>query len=294
VKAALIVNPLAGRYRENGLAKFTSGLEKFGVAALWHKLEKGQPAEEIVSGLDHRVTPLVILAAGDGTVNSAFNALVQRNDYEKFNVSIVPVGTANILSRELGIKSPRKSLEAIVSGKIKKLHMGKITATSEGKDRSGYFMLMASAGLDSLAVSCVNEKLKRKIGGFAYVYEFFRILLKKDFHHLEAQINGQLYSGVIICVSNGKYYGIELPIASAKIDESNFDVIVIKKITVISLIKYIFTKNSNNNIIRLTNINHIAMAGVVDNYPMQIDGDYCHNLPVNIESTDVYVNVYYL
>ncbi|MDR2778060.1 MAG: hypothetical protein LBB13_00950 [Rickettsiales bacterium] len=192
MKAALLVNPRAGSYREGKLNRLVAILEKIGVAVLWHRLEKGQSASEIVSELDHRMTPLIILAAGDGTINTALNALLQRNDYSQFNVAIVPIGTANVLSMELGVDSIEKSLKAIVGGKIKKLHMGRIIAIPEDRDNSRYFMLMASAGLDSKAVSGVNEELKKKIGGFAYLYEFFKILLKKNFRQLKVSVDSQL------------------------------------------------------------------------------------------------------
>jgi diacylglycerol kinase family enzyme len=294
VKAALVVNPIAGKYGESRFAKFANALEKIGMVLLWYKLDDRQPVREIISKLDYRVTPLVILAAGDGTINSAINALVRRDDYEQFNVAVLPIGTANILSMELGVDSPRKFIEAIVGGKIKKLHLGKVTALSETGNNSSYFTLMASAGLDSQAVSGVDEKLKRKIGSFAYLYEFFKILLKKGPCQLEANVDGQIYSGMIVCVNNGKYYGIKLPITDAKIDKNNFNVIIIKKMSIVSIVKYIFTKNSNKHITRLTNKSCITIASKIDNYPLQVDGDYHYNLPTRIESTNTYLNTYYL
>ncbi|MDR2077526.1 MAG: hypothetical protein LBP39_01005, partial [Rickettsiales bacterium] len=160
MKAALIVNPLSGKYKRNIISKFAVKLEKIGVVAIEYELENEQPVGEIISKLDPGVTPMIILAAGDGMINSAINALARRSDYGEFSIAIVPVGTANVLSIELGVDSIRKSLEAIEAGRTKKLHIGKITAASKGKDSSSYFSLMASAGLDSQAVRNVDEKLK--------------------------------------------------------------------------------------------------------------------------------------
>ncbi|MDR2778059.1 MAG: hypothetical protein LBB13_00945 [Rickettsiales bacterium] len=95
-------------------------------------------------------------------------------------------------------------------------------------------------------------------------------------------------------MANGKYYGIKLPIASAKIDKNCFDVIIVKKISIMSMIMYFFTKNDNRNIIKLTNKNQVIIESINDNYPLQVDGDYCCNLPVKIESNDSYINVYHL
>jgi diacylglycerol kinase family enzyme len=118
-------------------------------------------------------------------------------------------------------------------------------------------------------------------------------LLKGNFTQLEVNADGKIHSGIIVCVSNGKYYGTKLPIANAKIDENKFDVIIIKKISIRSVLKYILTKKDNKNIAKLMNIDHATIDSKIDNYPAQIDGDYCYNLPIIIESTNIYLNIYY-
>jgi diacylglycerol kinase family enzyme len=63
---------------------------------------------------------------------------------------------------------------------------------------------------------------------------------------------------------------------------------------VISALKYLFTKKSNRNIIKLTEKNNVAITTGVEHYPLQIDGDYYCDLPIRVESSDKYVNMYYL
>lgn len=292
---ALVANPLSGNYNKDTVDNFIFLLGKSGFIVSQYMLEQNQKIEEIITKLNPELTPIIVLMAGDGTINNALNALVNRNDYEKFSVAVAPMGTANVLSLELGVGTTERALKAMENGKIKKLHMGKIIKNSEtGEEEDWYFMLMVSAGFDSIAVNHTNEKLKKKIGGLAYLYEFFKILINRNIRELETTVDGVVHKNILTCVSNGKYYGVEIPITGSKIEENNFDVVIIKKISIWSALKYMFTKRGNDNIIKLTGKNYVAINAIAEDYPIQIDGDYHCNLPVRVESSDKYINVYYL
>ncbi|MDR3079007.1 MAG: hypothetical protein LBU15_03135 [Rickettsiales bacterium] len=292
--AVLITNPLSRTYSLWAVHRFGGQLEKRGFAVQCFELTKNQRVGDIIALLDPESTDLLALVAGDGTINSALNALALRDDRERFRVAIVPAGTANLLSKELRTNSQRKSLGAIDSGRMKRLHMGKVTTLGETGETTRYFALMASAGFDSRAVSQVSEKLKSRLGGFAYIYEFFKIVTGGNFGELETVVEGEMYRGVMVCVSNGRYYGVKIPTTSSSLEDSCFDLLILRRISIPSLIHYMFTKKNNRNITKLTGKNCVTIATTAKNYPLQVDGDHCCTLPVRVESTGVYINVYCL
>ena len=181
-KYALIVNPLSGGYNNKKINKIIDQLKNSAIEVIRFDLEKNQKIDEIIEQLDSNEIQNIIFAFGDGTINNACNALLKRNDYDKFIISILPMGTANILSMELNCDSIEKSLKAISNNNIKTIPMVML-------DGWKYFILMASAGFDSYTVRNINENLKKKIGKFAYIYEFLKILLKRDFKKLNTKIN---------------------------------------------------------------------------------------------------------
>jgi diacylglycerol kinase (ATP) len=293
-KAALIANPLSGRCSKKAIQRFLERLEKMGFSVHLWELAEEQKIEEVIALLEPGSLDLLVLMAGDGTINSALNALAARDDHEKFKLAIAPAGTANILSKELDTDSLGKSLKAIEYGKIKRVHLGKIRYLVENREKTGYFALMISAGFDSLAVNGVNMKLKKIVGGLAYIYELFKILVGRDLVHLETEVDGLVYKNVLTCVSNGRYYGVKIPTTESRLEDNSFDVVIIKKISILSVILHLFRKKSDRNIIKLTGKNNVSITTIAKDYPLQIDGDYYCNLPARVESSGIYINMYYL
>ncbi|MDR1425978.1 MAG: hypothetical protein LBI70_03235 [Rickettsiales bacterium] len=292
--AVLIANPLARKYSEKIFHRWVIYLEKIGFSVESHRLDRNQEVGEIIAKLDHRLVSLVVLMAGDGTINSALNAMVLREDRDLFNFTLVPSGTANILCKELGVDSLRKSMEAVQRGRIKRLHMGRLIVNPGPRESRRYFSLMVSCGFDSRAVNTVNAGLKKKIGGLAYVYEFLKILFRGNFQELRTEVDGIVYRNILTCVSNGKYYGAKIQTTESCLENNSFDVVIIKKISFLSAMFYFFTRKNNKNIIRLAEKNNVTIAADAERCPLQIDGDCYCDLPVRVESSDKYINIHYL
>ncbi|MBR2141598.1 MAG: hypothetical protein IJ853_04570 [Rickettsiales bacterium] len=286
-KCLLITNPLSGKYSRKKAEFIVNELGRCGITVLKHELGVDEKVSDVIKNIDAKDINHIILAFGDGTINNACNALLARDDYEKFVISVMPLGTANILAMELNCDSIKRSIRAINNfynniGKTKKIHFGLVNGQ--------YFVLMASAGFDSYAVRNTKESLKKKIGKYAYIYEFLKIVFKKDFRKVSATVDGVRYDGIVACVSNGKYYGIKLHITASDMSTNDFDLLVIKKISLISMIKYLFTKKSNRDIIYIKNVNRVIMDSEIKEYPLQIDGDYLCDLPSTVESTNKFLN----
>jgi hypothetical protein len=81
-------------------------------------------------------------------------------------MGIVPEGTANLLSRNLGI--PQNELEAItvaLSGRTRAIDLVKLSV--DGKEGE-HFAVMAGMGIDAMIMDETNPELKAKIGSGAY------------------------------------------------------------------------------------------------------------------------------
>lgn len=293
MRGTLIVNKYSGGYSSRKLYTLLKNLNNIGLKVDKYELQKTQNVREIIDMLDPEKTPILLLAFGDGTINSAFNAIARRKDYDRFKICIVPMGTANVLGEELNINSVKKSIKAIKNNKIKKLHLGMVKNNIDKKEQTRYFSLMVSTGFDSLAVKRVDENLKNKIGKFAYIYEFLKIVHNRIFDEIQTIIDGNRYNGILACVNNGKYYGSRIRVVDSKLEDNSFNIIIIKKFSILSMIKYMTTKKSNSNVVKLKAKN-ILISTNKENYPIQIDGDYYCNLPIKVEATNIYINVFYL
>lgn len=290
-KNLLITNPLSGKYKKNKIDYFLQKLEKMGLKISKIELKKDQKIKEVLDNLIVDEYDTIFLAFGDGTINSTLNAIANRDDFFKFKICIVPFGTANVLANELGTNTTSKVVKAIKKNQIKKLHLGKVINTSDKSER--YFSLMASSGFDSIVVNEIDEKVKEKFGKLAYVQKLFDIIIKRYFPPLKTQIGNRKYKNVLTCVSNGKYYGGRIHVSDSKFGDNSFNIVLIKKFNVISILKYIVIRKTNKNIIKMK-ARSVKITSDIPNYPVQIDGDYYCNLPVKIENTDKFINVIYL
>ncbi|HEX6523816.1 MAG TPA: diacylglycerol kinase family protein [Streptosporangiaceae bacterium] len=112
----------------------------------------------IASGAD-----LVFAAGGDGTVQGCARALASTG----VPLAIIPLGTANLTARALGI--PGRTSRAIETGFGGRDHRIDLARTS-GADVTDetIFTAMAGIGLDATVVRATRPRNKRRLGWFSY------------------------------------------------------------------------------------------------------------------------------
>jgi diacylglycerol kinase family enzyme len=103
---------------------------------------------------------LVFAAGGDGTVRACAEALAGSG----VPMAIVPLGTANLTARALGVPArPDRAVEAGFGGRDRTIDLGRVEGGS-----GTWFGAMAGIGLDAAVVAAAGEQLKRRFGWAAY------------------------------------------------------------------------------------------------------------------------------
>jgi diacylglycerol kinase family enzyme len=107
---------------------------------------------------------LVFAAGGDGTVRACAEALAGTG----VPLAIVPLGTANLTARALGVPGRAdRALEAGFGGRDRAIDLGRLEEA--GADAGGtVFTAMAGIGLDAAVVEAAGAQLKRRFGWMAY------------------------------------------------------------------------------------------------------------------------------
>ena len=280
MKTLLITNPLSGNYSNRKINFLISSLNKYNFLVERYNLKEKEPIGDVINAIDASRYNNIIFAFGDGTINSACNAMLNRDDYNKFNILVFPLGTANVVAMELNCDTIKKSVKAFLKQNIKKVHLGL------ANDR--YFISMASSGFDAIAVNSVNKKFKKYFGKVAYIYAAFKALFNKK--RIFTTIDGETYENILTCASNGKYYGVKIKVTDSDLSNDIFDVVIIKKINIINSIKYLFNKKSNNSILHLQG-NSLEINGN-KNFPFQMDGDCYGRLPLTVKTTNKFLNFF--
>jgi len=158
--AQLIFNPHAGSWEWGEIVNTVSA---FWSAQGWDVLvtptERSGHAVELATDAANRRVELVFAAGGDGTMHEVANGLANSETI----MAPLPVGTANILAKELAIPTPRvlkpdwwsAMLETLATGRVQRMDLGHVDI--EGS-RGRHWMLWASAGADGFVVDRIEPQ----------------------------------------------------------------------------------------------------------------------------------------
>jgi len=103
---------------------------------------------------------LVFAAGGDGTVRACAEALAGT----EVPLAIVPLGTANLTARALGVPGRAgHAIDAGFGGRDRRIDLARVAGA-----RDGVFAAMAGIGLDAAVVAAARRDVKRRLGWVAY------------------------------------------------------------------------------------------------------------------------------
>ena len=169
-------------------------------------------------------SPVVVAAGGDGTINEVVNGLRDAGPQCDVALGLLPSGTMNVFSVELGL--PAKSLvdcwRVIERG---------ITREIDLWDANGHaFMQLAGVGLDAEIIKETTWERKKALGPLSYVLSAAQ-LIGKSAPQVEIIADGrEPILGSVVLVGNGKRYGGPLKVfPQANNQDGLLDVVVLRR-----------------------------------------------------------------
>ncbi|MCP4394265.1 MAG: hypothetical protein GY804_08395 [Alphaproteobacteria bacterium] len=246
-KVTVIYNPVAGAKNGSLLHDVCKLISSAGIDVVMKETSCRGDGYNIACGVLKDVeegkgnTEAIVAAGGDGTIAEVATALVKSQEDQKqiLPLGIIPMGTANVLAIEIGLKKQAQAIvDAIVFGKSKQLYPCKVEPE---KPLGSYFFLMAGIGFDADVVDSVNLKLKSKIGKLAYVCEAFNQAVKSStkpvYEFVDDADNKHKAASAILC--KGRFYaGKFLLVPDADIADKSLYVCLLKNKGLINLLRY--------------------------------------------------------
>ncbi len=150
----------------------------------------------------------IVAAGGDGTVNEVVNGMATTAaGLAGCQLGIIPLGTVNVFARELGLlREPEAAWAVIRAGAETQIDLPWVEWNgARGRERR-WFVQLAGAGLDAMAVAGVNWVLKKKVGPLAYIWSGVRALRQPQ-PQITVASDGREYPGQFVLVGNGQHYG---------------------------------------------------------------------------------------
>ena len=121
---------------------------------------RGQAESAVSAGVE-----LVLACGGDGTVTACAEGVTGTG----VPLAIIPMGTGNLLARNMGLPMGMDEALAVALGGVQQpIDAGRVNGT--------LFVVMAGLGLDAQMLNGTSEPLKKRLGWFAYAISAVRHL----------------------------------------------------------------------------------------------------------------------
>jgi len=281
----IIVNRGAGSFSQKLFDRTCRLLESAGVAVqrcfCSDFAEMTEKAAEISRPPD---SPVVVAAGGDGTINAVLNGLAGNSA----TCAILPMGTANVMALELGIRSSELAAARISTGQPRPFTAGLL----QNDIRTSRFFLMAGIGFDGHIVRGVSLREKKLLGKSAYPLSALRSLISWDAGELKVTTETEQFSCGTLIVCNAARYGGSFSLSpSADIFSATFELTAIKGCSRSAAIRAITDAalgRADSEILHRTTASRIKVTGFK---PLQADGDDWGNSPVEIVAEPGYAKM---
>jgi len=276
--AVIIGNPNSGSAGDEGfLEGFADTLRAGGLTVEVLNTERPDHATELAATAGDR---LVIAAGGDGTVNEVLNGLS-----EGATLGILPLGTANVLARELGLPlEPEAACGRILTGSAFRMDVG-VATDGEGTGRR--FACMAGIGFDADVIREVGPRLKRYLRSLAFPIAALKVYLRGGLPELRVVDGDTTHVAQFAVVANGRYYGGEFETAEdASLTSGGLEVVLIEKVGLLArpdVLARILAKKPLDRTMKSfasRGIRAESEAGGA-RVPVQIDGEVWGELPMS-------------
>ncbi len=277
MKTFLFINPASGRFASRRVSEVISRLDKAGLSPTVYSIKTPAEALSCCTVINQSTEkPLVIVAAGDGTVNAVINGL----EPGKVTLAVLPLGTSNVMAAEIGIKSIEDGINRIIAGKTRPLSIGILKM----EQKSFRFILMAGIGLDGSVVRDVWPLGKRLLRQGAYAVSALLGALKWDHSMIEVVTADHAVKchSAIIC-SASRYGGNFVLSPDSDLYSPELTAICIRKNRRRSYIRLAFElfcgkADTSSEMIRIP-ADGIEIRGTK---PIQIDGDFVGYSPAKL------------
>ncbi|HKJ16860.1 MAG TPA: diacylglycerol kinase family protein [Xanthomonadales bacterium] len=286
MKLLLVFNPLAAGGRAGRrLPAIRERMQASGVEADVQATSHSGHAEELVREADLTRIDAVVVAGGDGTLSQALNGLMTHPAKNRRPLGLIPVGTGNAFSRDIGLDPDAwlESVDAIVKGTTRSVDIGKVETHSD----TFYFLNIAGFGF---VTDAGRTAAKLKFAGkSAYTLATLWRCLRLRSHLLELEVDGQVIrqENLLAEVSNSRYTGTSFLIApGAKIHDGLLDIVLVRKLSRLRLLR-LFPTIYKGEHIKYKEVEtlqgRVITISSPDGLELMVDGEFRSQTPVRIE-----------
>ncbi|MGO4741336.1 diacylglycerol kinase family protein [Bosea sp. 2KB_26] len=280
----VLFNPVAGRARGFSVCD----LARLFPNATVVETRMAGDAERLARQAADNGHDCIVAVGGDGTISEVASGIIG----SRAELGVLPLGTANLFARELGIPLDIAEAARIINERFSAPVYPGLYAATGAPER--VFVQTLGVGFDGSVVRRLNKDAKKIIGKLAYVIAAIQCLLLHRDQKFSVRIDGgpdEMVSGLL--VMNGRFYAGPFIISeNATPRTSGFIVALLREGSRFALLKSAFclvtNRFSSPSFIEMRRANRISIRGNPD---VQIDGDLALPPPAEIRAAGSCVHV---
>lgn len=281
----LIINPKAGGGRtKNLLPAIQHWLEQHDIRFETYCSSAPGAIREWLGKQDLHGFDAVVAAGGDGTLFETLNGLMCHPRPSRPSLGVLPTGTGNAFSRDLGLQAGdwQSALDLILKCRIRQLDLGQVDCVE------GRIHFMNIAGLGLVVDAGLTARKLTFAGRAAYTLAALWQTLKLQSHSLRMEVDGRLIEqdNLFVELSNSRYTGASFLMApGAELDDGLLDLTLLRNLSRFRLLRLFPTIYSGTHIaypevlvLQGREFNIIEPVA----FPMMMDGEFIGTTPARI------------
>ncbi|RYF83258.1 MAG: diacylglycerol kinase family lipid kinase, partial [Chitinophagaceae bacterium] len=218
-RALIIVNPISGGADKSGLCEeISKTLTDKKIDARWFETNGEKDLERLQKEISQFNPDLLVAVGGDGTVHLAAQALEQHNNIP---IAIIPSGSGNGLSKDLGIPQNNSDALALLSD-------NRLKAVDTLRINGKLCVHIADLGFNALVVKRFDEAPTRGPGTYAKVAMQEYINYEPGYYKIETDAGNFEGEAFMITITNGRNFGSSATVnPKAIMDDGKFEVCIL-------------------------------------------------------------------
>ena len=276
-----ILNPVSGT---NTADEVRRALERHfvigGASCEIHETSPEDNPDELAREARERGFDLVAAAGGDGTVSAAASGLVG----SEIPLGIIPLGTANVLARELGIPVDLEGACQLLAGTHSFQH---VDAMRVGEQ---HYFTQVGVGIDALMIRDTTREAKRRFGRVAYLWTASLRLVGFQPRRFYLAIDGRKcrHRASQVLVANGGILG-QPPFRwgpDIRPDDGRLDVCIIRARNLLDYVRiawhFVLGQHKKSPNVRYLACERDVFIDTKRPLPVQADGEIIGETPVRV------------
>lgn len=280
-KAFIVLNPVAGQSDPEALeGTIAEHARQNGWDCHLHYTKEEEPLDEVINRAREEGYELFIAGGGDGTVSAVAGALAGTG----LTMAILPVGTGNVLARDLGISTDAEEALEVAFGRHNLLSLDGLQAN----DR--LFLLNISAGPIAGTMRDVSSDEKRRFGFVAYLAEGVSKFVGHNRRRFLISVDGKEYSffaSEAVVLNSPAFGGPNVALdPDARIDDGHVEVYLLRIKTLGDYIrlawKALLAPGTRSPAFQHFQAREMVSIAPEPPLPVQGDGDYIGQTPIEM------------